>query len=400
MTGQDPTRYATHTTSPSARPGRLVGIDAARGLALVGMFAAHLIDVEQPVDWTEPSSLWSIVAGRSSVLFAMLAGVSLALVTGRDRPVVGAALATARARIAVRGVLIALLGIGLMLLETPVAVILTTYGLLFLVLLPALSWPRKGLLVAAGVLTLLASPIAVASATGLAYTGPIRQQILLYYPLATFAAYLLVGLAVGRCDLTSSRVLRVFVVLGGAAAVVAYTVSVIVAPGADVYDDLGASRLRDYVFSAEPHSSTLVDMVGSAGVAIAAIGVTGLLAGLARLRVSALGLAPLRMLARIGAMPLTIYSVHLVILAVLYHSGFLWSLSGRGDVIVWACFVAGACLVATLWGGRAGPLERFVGSVAKRVAPGRESIPTQSAPSRAGSDTSSGEWRPPVGPPL
>ncbi|ROQ39409.1 putative membrane protein YeiB [Frondihabitans sp. PhB188] len=402
----------TASRPAASGPGaRLRGIDAARGIALFGMFAAHLVDVENPVDWSEPSTWWSIVAGRSSVLFAVLAGVSLALTTGRDRPVRGAALTVARRRIATRGVLIAVIGILLMLLETPVAVILATYGILFVVLLPALSWSRVALLTVAGGLALVAFPISLASVFPLAETGVILQQIFLYYPLATFAAYLLLGLAVGRSDLRSPRVLGALLGGGTALAVVVYSVGEAVTPGGLLFHSFGGLRLRDYVFASEPHSSTLVDMLGSAGVALAVIGACGLLARVPRN-------APLFVLARVGAMPLSIYSAHLVVIAWLYHSGFLDGLTPASEGTVWALFVVGACLAALAWGGRPGPLERAVAAVARAVggrapeavAPGVQGgAPVLGAGSSSVSGVAAGEststsprddWAPPSGRPL
>jgi uncharacterized membrane protein YeiB len=354
-------------------PSRLVGIDAARALALVGMFAAHLIDVEHPVDWSEPSTWWSIVAGRSSVLFATLAGVSLALVTGRDRPVTGSALTVARKRVAVRGAVIAGLGLVLMAFGTPVAVILTTYGLLFFAMLPALTWSRRRLLVVAGVLTLLASPFAVLTTVLLYDADTVSQQVLLFYPLVTFAAYLLLGLAIGRCDLTSPRVSRILLAIGAAAGVVAYTAGEAVTPGGALYQSTGQVRLRAFVFASEPHSSTLVDMVGSAGVAVAVIGLCGMLAARGRGPT-----APLRVLAAIGSKPLTIYAAHIVVIALLIGAGVLPGFGDPdlavvstlpGEIATWACFVAGAVALGLAIGARRGPLESLVGGMARRLVP-------------------------------
>ncbi|BDZ51760.1 hypothetical protein GCM10025867_40010 [Frondihabitans sucicola] len=210
------------STPSGSGPGRLVGIDAARGLALLGMFTAHLTNVQQILDWGEPGTWWVVAAGRSSVLFAVLAGVSLALVTGRDHPLRGPALTGARRRITVRGILIAVLGLGLILLETPVAVILPTYGILFVVLLPALSWRRAALLWSAGALAVIALPVFAVTAVALGDAGSTVHQVLLSYPPVTFAAYLLVGLAVGRSDLRSRRVLARLAGGGAALAVAAY----------------------------------------------------------------------------------------------------------------------------------------------------------------------------------
>lgn len=391
---------ASTTTAPAQR---LVGVDAARGLALVGMFTAHLTNVEQVLDWSDPSTWWAVAAGRSSVLFAVLAGVSLALVTGRDRPLRGGALAVARRRIAARGILIALVGFALILLETPVAVILPTYGVLFVVLLPAVSWSRGALVGVAAVLAVVALPVSLASLPALARAGQTTQQVFLYYPVATFAAYLLVGLAVGRCDLGSRRTLARLAGGGAALALAAYAAGEAVTPGGAFYDGSGIVAPLDYVFASEPHSSTLVDILGSVGVALGVIGVCGLLAGAlvpsrllpapgvpsagsggvggvrgdaptaAAVRRRGWTGVPLRLLAGIGAMPLTVYSAHLVVIAVLYHSGFLSTLSPLGEAGVLVGFVAGASALGIAWRGRRGPLERFVGSVAGRAG-GREAV--------------------------
>lgn len=66
-------------------PARIAGVDLARGLAVLGMLAAHLLWLGS-LSWTEPSTWGAIVNGRSSILFATLAGVSLGLSTGGPRP--------------------------------------------------------------------------------------------------------------------------------------------------------------------------------------------------------------------------------------------------------------------------------------------------------------------------
>ena len=70
-------------------PSRIAGVDLARGLAVLGMLAAHLLWLGS-LSWTEPSTWGAIVNGRSSILFATLAGVSLGLSTGGPTPPSGA----------------------------------------------------------------------------------------------------------------------------------------------------------------------------------------------------------------------------------------------------------------------------------------------------------------------
>lgn len=74
--------------------------------------------------------------GRSSALFAVLAGFSLIIITGRLRPRTGRAGRQAAVRIVLRAVVLVVLGYALTALDTEVEVILSFYGLLFLAVLP------------------------------------------------------------------------------------------------------------------------------------------------------------------------------------------------------------------------------------------------------------------------
>ena len=121
-------------------PARIAGVDLARGLAVLGMFAAHLLWIEEPFEWTDASTWVAVVEGRSSILFATLAGVSIGLFTGGPTPPArGDELTTARLRLVVRGMLLWVIGILLMLTGVPVYVILPAYALLFLLAVPLLS---------------------------------------------------------------------------------------------------------------------------------------------------------------------------------------------------------------------------------------------------------------------
>ena len=129
----------------AAAPTRVVGLDVARGLAVLGMFAAHLAPAEREMIWD----------GRSAVLFAVLAGVSIGLMSGgatrSTRPLLDTA------SILLRGLYLLVIGVGLTLLGTPIAVILPHYGLMFVVAAVLMFLPRA-------VLAALAAVFAVAGA--------------------------------------------------------------------------------------------------------------------------------------------------------------------------------------------------------------------------------------------
>src|SRR5690606_20650123 len=130
---------------------RIFGLDVARGLALLGMFVAHTV-----VGGDE-----KLVDGRSSILFATVAGVSLGLLTGGSSPPASRR-GELRIAIAIRGLLLVIVGVLLTLLEPPLAGILAAYGVAFLVLVPALFLPRTVLLAVAFVGTVAAPPIVAA----------------------------------------------------------------------------------------------------------------------------------------------------------------------------------------------------------------------------------------------
>jgi hypothetical protein len=215
----------------------VVGLDLARALALVGMMATHILP---SADADGISFTQQVAGGRASALFAVLAGVSLALMSGGTTPVRGRERSAVTAGLVTRALVIA--GIGLLLgeVDSGIAVILTYYGVLFLLGLPFLGLSARALVVwCAGwtvvvpVLSHLLRPH-LPSAT---YANPTLERLLDpvplvteltvtgYYPAVPWLAYLLAGMALGRSDLrrwgTTARVAA----LGAGLVVVAWTVS-------------------------------------------------------------------------------------------------------------------------------------------------------------------------------
>ena len=100
-------RHRTVAGRPEPDPrqrSRLDGVDAARAVALAGMASVHILPVMTPAG--AETAAGAIAAGRASALFAVLAGVGIALGTGGPAPVSGGrAHAAAAAGLVVRGVL-------------------------------------------------------------------------------------------------------------------------------------------------------------------------------------------------------------------------------------------------------------------------------------------------------
>lgn len=206
-----------------------MGLDVARGLAVLGMVGAHMGDVPM-LAWSDPSTWGGIIHGRSAILFAVLAGISVAIVTGRQQVTTVEQLPAHRLRLLGRGASIFLIGIALELLNTNLAVILCTYGLLFIAAIPFLRWRARKLFLAAAALA-VAGPV-LTGLLGHFLLAPFSPGVSLVlfgtYPLPVWLALMLAGMGLGRLDLTATRVAVVMLLAGVALAVPAYTVGAVV----------------------------------------------------------------------------------------------------------------------------------------------------------------------------
>ena len=353
---------------------RIAGLDLARGLAVLGMIGAHL-DLTENLSWS-PSSWQALVYGRPAALFGVLAGVSIALLSGGTCPASGDDLVRARTRIMVRAAWVFLIGGALELLGTEVLVILGAYAVLFVLALPFLRWsPRRLLLLAAGLavvappVSLLLSQVAIVSEAETGFTALVLTGA---YPVLWWWAFVLVGLALGRLDLSARRVRAVLLLAGAAAAIAGYALgwlsTQLLANGVAVPEPADASERMPgwteesigqwdwaWLSGAQPHTGTPFWLLASVGVAVAVIAVCLVVAeAVPRLAYP---------VASVGAMALTAYSLHIVVLRVFPPDGsFRWP--------IWILFIAGAIVFAVAWRvlvGR-GPLERLLTWSSNRAA--------------------------------
>lgn len=347
---------------------RVVGVDMARGVAVLGMFTAHLGSHTDRF-WS-PTGWLHVADGRSAAAFALLAGVSAALLSGGADPYEGADLRRSRVRILVRALALLPLGYLLIALGTPVVVILPGYAVMFALVTVALRWSIATLLVTAGTFAAV-GPVLVQLASGDAAPPlpfPVLTDLLIgpYYPVAVWMAYLLVGLAVGRMDLGASATTVHLAVGGSVAAVAGYGLSAVALPL------VGPTHtLRRALLAAYPHANSGPEIVGNIGVVLCvlalclAIGRRGLVVGRRGSEAGHRGAVVLNPLASTGALALTAYCGHLVAIWVL------------GDAVVWspsnarlAVFVVVTLGATTLWRatlGR-GPLEQGLHLVSTSVA--------------------------------
>jgi hypothetical protein len=362
------------------------------------MMAVHVVPTTDP---GTGEATWAglLFSGRSAALFAVLAGVGLALLTGGAGKS-GAAPEHSNAQaawfrkvIAVRAAVIIGIGLFVSLLGAGVAVILVHYGVLFILALPFLRMGAKGLaLWAAG--WVAASPVlywwlqnllrpdAAEPAERLWHSPMVfdfTQPGLLtldlfvtgYYPLVLWPAYLLTGMALGRLRLESSTTQLRLLLAGLAGAVLTYGVGWMVEAQSGVVE-----RMRTYAESDDalqgsletgdhflplvtdplwflirmPHQGSHLDLLHTISCAVAVLGLMLILVRFLKW--------PLAPLAGAGAMPLSLYVGHLIIL------GPFWRLEGaplagveEPVMLLWLVVAALAAGMAKVLLRRRGPLE-------------------------------------------
>lgn len=334
-------------------PSRLRGIDVARGLAVLGMIAAH-VGAHRDFDFPRPDTWLGVADGRSSILFATVAGVSIALMSGRSTPVQGEELVRARLRILIRAVVIFALGGLLTMLGTRVGVILEFYAVMFALSLPFLRLAPRRLFELAAMFAALAPLINLMLVDALSTAPRISAIVQLVvtgqYPVLIWLTFLFAGLGIGRLDLTSQRVRTRLVIVGAALAVAGYGLGVLLARV------LRRLEGGEAVFTVEPHSGSVFEVIGSGGFAMAVIGLCLLAADRARW--------PLFPLEATGSMALTVYSLHIVAIALIGDRAF-----EQTDYGLYLGFVVVTLAGATLWRLflGAGPFERVLASVARRA---------------------------------
>jgi uncharacterized membrane protein len=406
MTSRTPAR-ASRKTGDASAPARLRGIDAARGVALLGMMATHLLPTfESNADLT-PTWIGLTFSGRAAALFAVLAGVGLALSTGKHKPLDGSALSGARRGVALRALVIAAVGLALGGLEVNLAIILVHYAVLFLCVLPFLGMQLKqlcawavGWIVLSPVLAYLLRPWLLAAEPPLKLGHnpswedlgtPARLLADLfftgYYPLFQWLSYLLVGLVIGRLMLHKAFVPVVLLAVGTVVAVAAKALGVTAmeswggraaleqildSPGYPLDSVLQVNLTGIpqegswwWLASAAPHSGTSLDLLHTSGVAAAVIGACLLLGRLAEW-VDLDLLLPLR---GAGAMTLTLYTVHVWVVSGFYlkplPSG--WTEDGMYFAQAATAIIVGMVFVLLKWRG---PLE-WLGHAASLVGRGQ-----------------------------
>ncbi|GAA2817048.1 heparan-alpha-glucosaminide N-acetyltransferase domain-containing protein [Saccharopolyspora taberi] len=338
---------------PAERKRRLIGIDIARFVAVFGMFNIHFgvpfVEGHPEIVVAEISS------GRSTALFTFLAGVSLAMLSGRDVPPTGAALRDARLRIAVRAGLLLVFGVALAKATEATGFLLTViiafYGLYFLLAVPFVRMSARGLGISAVVAALVGPQLSFLLRTWMAHDDVARGVVdavnavdpghliaelglfdlllLGFYPAASYLSLVLAGMAVGRLDLRSPKVRLWLAGSGLVLACASYWGSDGLVAAVGGLPDLSAQGTvpiehPDWLLAHTPHSGTTFELLGSLGVVLVILPACLELAERA-----GRWLSPL---AKAGSMALTLYALHAGVMAWQIVVGG-WPLSGVPDFL-------------------------------------------------------------------
>ncbi len=342
-------------TESSPTADRLSGIDVARALALIGMLMVHF----GPKGGTDIlGRLYALPHGRASVLFVLVAGVGVALLSSRPEKH-----AYARLRLFCFSLFLLPLGLALEGLRHPVAIILHHYAVFFLLGIAAIRLTRRWLAVLASAFTIVGPLVFFAGmmvaptlfdresaeigdpmtsiVSALLFTGP--------YPLIVWGAPLLWGLWIGRHDLRD-RVLR-FRLMGVGASLTlwAYVLSELLFRWVG---EPGEPPDWRFLFAHSAHSEMPFWMIGGIGSAIFVLG--------AVLELSERFPRFVAPLSALGQMALTVYVLQILVLtaaAPLVHHDAV-----EPAIVSVATFTLLATVYAVIWRqviGR-GPVERLM----------------------------------------
>ena len=316
------------------------------------MFAAHVVfDLDE-----------NFYDGRSSILFATVAGVSLGLLTGGSAPPPPGQRGAARISIALRGATLMVIGIILTtLVQPPLRVILDYYGLAFILLVPLLFAPRAVLAIVAAIVAELA-PAIVEGVRFLVDPDDIPLAIAPFgqwlifgsYPVLIWLAFPLFGLICARSGLERRRTQLIMIGAGALGAVAGY--------GA-------AARIPDVTAAA--HSGTTAEVIGSGGLAVAIIGLATLIGSLPDPggHIIRFVLFPV---AAAGGMALSLYTAQAIALTIVREANRIDAERWTYPEAILPVLIVTALVIGTLWRIflGAGPLERllrWLTSASKRV---------------------------------
>lgn len=347
--------------------GRLVALDAARGLAVVGMYLQHFALNETNA---------SIVSGNTTLLFVLCGGISYSIMAKRmmERNKEEAAEEKSfRTRMLARALFIDIIGYLLIMLNTPFGVILPAYAGLFVLALLLVRCSTRVLTITAAALLIISPPLMLLGGSYL--SGAFLLRDIAGGPMSALALApaFVAGMALGRIDLTKLRTALFLIGSGAILLAVSKLLEAFVLPELSrSFEEWLVSvqgtaytppdpyaiwpfnvdpPLWHMLFWTAPHSASTFQTMLGLGAALLALGLIFL--------VSRLSTFVLQPFAAVGRVALTMYAAHFVVIWGLQLAGIEPGLGGIpfGDLLVAAVTLLTGWLIARL---RNGPLEALM----------------------------------------
>lgn len=369
--------------SPAAAAGpvatrRLAGVDVARGLAIVAMVVIHLNRRDAPTvgpgDGADAGLLdvllgSPVVAGLTSpsVLFVLVAGVGVGLARR------GATTPVPERRLLARGVVLVPAGLLLQAQqpdELGLAVILVQLGVLFVAAGCTPQMPTRALWWLAGGASLVGPVVLEAvqvAAPDLETVQPalgdgvgrllLGTVVTSSYPVLALLGPMWSGMALAQLDLASPATARRLLFVGGVAGLAVAGLVTMVDATTSAASPTWLSRLSD----ATIRGSAVAFVANALAWSVALVG-----ASLLAARTAARAVGPLALLGRFA---LTLYVLHLAIIAVAPSTLRTTSHVGAVGRAVLVCAVAAA--LASLWSRAVapiGPAEALLRSATQQLA--------------------------------
>ncbi len=354
-TGSVPGRRA-QTTGDAGRPGRITGIDMARGIAMALMVIVHF------VNWRQGDGLAftaaELVSGRAMPLFMLLGGIGVTLMADRS--------ATPARNLAIRAAMLMVLGLVLTEFIDRLAIVLQAYAMLFMLAIGLRRLPSSMLLAlvpvttAVGAVTyqVVGAPRVLTEFDGLFTSSEGAQSLVFdgYYPLFPVGAFFVFGLWLARLDLRSDRVASLLLGIGTVVGAGVWIGSNRVASAFGIQVDVGA-EVGDGAF----RWGRLLDTQGHSAMpawTISALGTSAAILGFSLL-VAPRAAAIVRPLTVVGSTSLTFYVFQA------WVTNIVPDTSETGVGVEWAYAIAvyvSFAVAAMLWSTRyrSGPLERML----------------------------------------
>jgi uncharacterized membrane protein YeiB len=342
--------------------GRLVALDAARGLAVIGMYLQHFGQNEK---------IGAIVSGNTTLLFVLCGGISYSIMAQRMKER-EKEMTSFRARMLARAVFIDVIGYLLIMLNTGYGVILPAYAAMFVLALVLVHRSTRVLVTTAAALTLIAPPLMILGMSLLseAYLlsdiagGPMSALAL--------APAFVAGMAIGRLDLAKIRTALSLAVVGIVMFVGGKVLDAFVLPGLRPSFEAWLVRVQGVVpmgyqpdqsaiwplntepplwhmlLYAAPHTASTFQTLIGVGLALLVLGLVCLVP-----KMTSSVLVPF---AAVGRVALTMYAAQFIVIWSLKHAGIENGLEGIPfrDLLVVAVTLVTGWLIAWM---PTGPLE-------------------------------------------